>query len=127
MKPQPSLNPEPAIVHTQLEQLYQLMDVDFEQVGDEQYVLLRMREVCEERNQLKLRNVMLQRDIEKLTHYLDQLQYDTMAIERSYAWRIGFKAVTTLKKLTGRTGARHAFTSVHRTLTLYHHWKKSRD
>ncbi len=71
--------------------------------------------------------ILLQRDMDKLVRYLDQLQHDIIVIEESRAWRIGFKIMSVLKTAMGRPVGRHAFTNIHRILTIYHHWKKARD
>lgn len=111
----------------QLEELYQLMDIDPDDIEDDWYVMNRMRDICKEKVYLAKRNQLLQRDVEKLTRYLDQLQHDVTAIEHSRAWRMGLMVVSTLKMALGRTAGRNVFANVHRTFGFYHHWKKSRD
>lgn len=127
MKQHATHRSETVIARAQLEHLYQLMRVDPEQADDEQHVFSKMREACEERDHLQHQLNMSERNIEKLTHYLDMLQHDVIAIEQSRAWRIGFRLVSFLKSLTGRAASRYGFSAIHRTFTLYHHWKKSRD
>ncbi len=125
--PAPVPQQDAAIQSRQLEELYRLMEIEPDEVEDEWLVLSRMRDICKERQYLTARNKLQQRDIEKLTRYLDLLQHDVLAVERSRAWRLGFRIVATLKSLTGRPAGRHVFGNVHRTLGYYHHWKKSRD
>lgn len=111
----------------QLEELYQLMDIDPDNIEDDWYVMNRMRDICKEKAYLLKRAQLLQRDIEKLTRYLDQLQHDVTAIEHSRSWKLGLMIVSTLKLVLGRNAGRNVFATVHRTFGFYHHWKKSRD
>lgn len=76
---------------------------------------------------LQNQQILLQRDIDKLVRYMEQLQHDIIMVEESRAWRIGFKIMRVLKAALGRPIGRHAFTNIHRILTIYHHWKKARD
>ena len=68
-----------------------------------------------------------QRDVARLTRYLDRLEHDICAVESSRAWRIGYQIMHTAKRLLGRSTQGDGFKAIHETLELYHHWKKARD
>ncbi len=76
---------------------------------------------------LKQENARLTRDLDKLTTYMDDLHYRIQMVEESSAWRIGYRVMTLAKRLLGRKIGASVFDDIHKTLRIYHHWKKARD
>lgn len=108
----------------ELSALYRVMNLDDN--ADDAAVMRRMREICDERERLKISTDLQERDVQRLCQLLDLLQHDIIAVEQSRAWKIGSKQMALLKSLLGHSPSRHAFANIHRLLTVYHHWKKSR-
>lgn len=108
----------------ELSALYELMGIDAD--SDDVTVMRRMREICEERNSLRISLNLRERDTERLSQLLEQLQHDIISVEQSRAWQLGSKQMGIVKSFLGHAPGRHAFANIHRLLTIYHHWKKSR-
>lgn len=90
-------------------------------------VLHAVQTLVDEQQALKMKNEYLERDIERMARYLDQMQHDVLNIEQSRAWKLGLKIVRTAKRLLGRNAPDPVFDDIHRLFNTYHHWKKSRD
>jgi FtsZ-binding cell division protein ZapB len=84
-----------------------------------------IEELQEENEELHIHNRMLQRDRERLVHYFEELYGNVKAVERSRAWRIGYRVMGIVKRLLGRKSGVHAFTNIDKLYVTYHHWKKS--
>lgn len=69
----------------------------------------------------------LERDVERLTCYLEQLQHDVEQIERSRAWRLGYKLMSFLKRLLGRKTSQDGFAHIDTIFEQFDHWKRARD
>jgi len=79
-----------------------------------------------DKQEMQVKIDYLERDIDRIARYFDQLQHDVQSIEHSTAWRLGYGLVAILKKLMGRRSTSPIFETIHGQLTIYHHWKKSR-
>jgi hypothetical protein len=116
----------PHAVDQELQALYVLMNIDPASPPADAMLIRHMREICAERNELKMQTTVLRRDVDRLVSYLEQLQYHIIAIEESRAWKLGLAIMRTARSVLGRSPARHGFVEIHRILTIYHHWKKAR-
>lgn len=119
------------VSHATTLELIQLLGLEPENIHpDDRLCDILYPAVCalvQDNRSLQHQQILLQRDINKLVRYLEQLQHDIIMVEESRAWRIGFKIMRVVKAALGRPVGRHAFTNIHRVLTIYHHWKKARD
>ena len=116
---------QPVDVKTDLDDasLQELLGVN---TDDEKAIRKAITVLIRENETLHIRNDYLERDIERVSRYLDQLQHDVSAIEHSRAWKIGFGIVSLLKRLLGRKPSDPIFGNIRKQLDTYHHWKKSR-
>lgn len=93
---------------------------------DEETVIKAVKELLDKRQEMQLTIDYLERDIDRIARYIDQLQHDVTAIEYSRAWRLGYGIVSFLKRMTGRRASDPIFDDINRMFSTYHHWKKSR-
>ena len=93
---------------------------------DEETVKKAVKELLDTRQEMQMKIDYLERDIDRIARYIDQLQHDVTSIEYSRAWQIGFKIVSLVKRSTGRNVSDPIFEDIKRMFNTYHHWKKSR-
>jgi len=93
---------------------------------DEETVKKAVKELLDTRQEMQMKIDYLERDIDRIARYIDQLQHDVTSIEYSRAWQIGFKIVSLVKRATGRNVSDPIFEDIKRMFNTYHHWKKSR-
>lgn len=121
----PSATVTAAVSDPELHALYIAMEMDPAAPPPDEEMIQRMHEICAQRDQLKHRCEMLERDTIRLASFLDRLQFQILAIESSRAWKIGYGLMRTARSVLGRSAGHPAFAEIHRLFTLYHHWKKA--
>lgn len=67
------------------------------------------------------------KDIQRLKDYLEQMIHDIQSIQRSRAWRLGYRIMSLAKRVLGRQTSGDGFAHIDAVIERYHHWKKARD
>ncbi|MFO1243206.1 MAG: hypothetical protein U1E36_08455 [Rickettsiales bacterium] len=87
----------------------------------------KLREVITD-NQILVEKINARdKDVRKLSEYVETLLHHTRAIERSRAWWLGSTITGWVRILLGYGRRTWVFKDCERIATMYHHWKKARD
>jgi hypothetical protein len=87
----------------------------------------RLQQLEQDNRQLQRKLEQQAQDLARVCGYMEQLRYHLVKIETSLAWRLGYRAVSTAKRMLGRRSGENVFYEIHQILNVYHHWKKSCD
>lgn len=104
-----------------------ILGYDIDHTLDPLLVKQKLREVISD-NQILVEKINARdKDVRKLSEYVETLLNHTKAIERSRAWWLGSMITGWVRILLGYGRRNGVFKDCERIATMYHHWKKARD
>lgn len=104
-----------------------ILGYDIDHTLDPLLVKQKLREVISD-NQILVEKINARdKDVRKLSEYVETLLSHTKAIERSRAWWLGSLITGWVRILLGYGRRSGVFKDCERIATMYHHWKKARD
>lgn len=109
------------------EDLAYILGYDIDHTLDPLLVKQKLREVIHDNRILIEKIHAREKDVRKLSEYVETLLHHTKSIERSRAWRIGSTVTGWVRILLGYGRRTWVFKDCERIATMYHHWKKARD